>query len=151
MPPGPLTLSGMENAFSNGLTVFPGALLLRKKFFRSKPGYRHMEIHPVENGPGKTLGITATFRRGAATGNLGIPVIAADTGIGGTDQKHPGGIGDTSGSPVYRNAPVLQRLPHGLQKLPPEFGHFIEKKHPPMGQADLSRLHSGASVTFNNK
>jgi hypothetical protein len=84
-----------------------------------------MQIHPIENGAGETLGIAAALCGGTAAGDFRISVVTAGAGVGSADQKHPRGVGNASGSPVYRNIAILQGLPHGLKKLSPELWHFI--------------------------
>jgi len=87
-PSGTLAIPSFQNTFPNGPAVFPGAFFIRKEFFRSKPGHRHVKIHPIQNRTGKAFGIAPALRGGTAARDFRITVVTASARVGGTDEKN---------------------------------------------------------------
>ena len=89
---------------------------------------------------------------------VAIPMPAAGAGVGGCHQGYRGreaGFQPCSAEAVH---PLLQWLPKLVQHGALEFSKLIEKKHPPMGQAEFSRSwivstteqgRSGAAVVWS--
>ena len=104
-----------------------------------------MNIDAVEEGPTDSTPIALDLSGRAPTFPGGVPQIAAGTGIHGGDQHERAGESDFSCASGDGHIGIFQRLAKDFEGGSFEFGEFIEKEHPVMGQGNLTWSWNGAA------
>ena len=93
--------------------------------------YLDMEVNAVQKRTGDAGDVFLYCMRRAGAGDFGVSPIAAGTGIHRCHEHHRTGIGHAGGGAGDCDLVVLNRLAQNLQRLPLEFGQFIQKEHAP--------------------
>ena len=97
-----------------------------------------MDVDTVQQRTGQPVAVPVQDVGAAGAFVVGVPEVAAGTGIHGGHQHAGGRIGEALPGTGDGHAAVLQGLAQHFQRVLAEFGQLVEEEHAAMGQAHLT-------------
>src|SRR5207247_1563722 len=99
-----------------------------KEFVLGEARDREAEVDPIQQRARQSMPVPVLLIRPTPADLARIAGEAARTGVGGRDQREPGGERHRSAGAGHDDRPVLERLPERLDRIAPELRQLIEEQ-----------------------
>ena len=100
--------------------------------------HHHLQVEPIQQRAREPGPVAPPQTLATAAVAVGFGGPAAGAGIGGGHQGDAAGEAAGVTRPAQAHLPLLQGLAQLVEHLAAELRQFIEKQHPPVGQAQLA-------------
>lgn len=105
-----------------------------------------MQVDPVKDRSRNPAPVFHYGPRRADARPYRVVRIAARARVHRAHEHEPCRVGEGDRSPGYCNPPVFEWLAQKIEQVSPEFGEFVEKEDPVVGEADFPRLRHVAAA-----